>query len=294
MINDLNAAELLNIVNLKVDEVARKYLYFIPSQLMDKKNYPLLIVLHGGGGSADQIARKLDFKELAEKNKFIVMYPDAFEEHWNDLRGDSKSGSSIKKIDDVKYIEMVVADLKQKLKLLGIEIDPNRIYGTGLSNGGMMLHTLGIKSDLIKKIVPVIANLPQALEQTHSIGHPDILIINGNEDTIMPFSGGLLFSDRGKVSSVAATLSYWLKQNNCNYNLPLKIFDNLKNEKSILSRCDQITEEWSCAGKKQVKLIILYKAGHTWPGKTGHFQKIAGEPCLNVKGEDLVVKFLGL
>ncbi len=85
------------------------------------------------------------------------------------------------------------------------ETDRRRIYITGLSNGGMMTHRLGIElSDKLAAIAPVIANIPARLANRRPARPLSVLITNGTADPIIPWGGGemrKLGRDYGKVLS---------------------------------------------------------------------------------------------
>ena len=71
------------------DGIERTYHLYIPDSYSPGKPVPLLIVLHGGGGTGRDMEFKTThegFDRLADKENFIVVYPDASKRHWNDGR----------------------------------------------------------------------------------------------------------------------------------------------------------------------------------------------------------------
>ncbi len=66
-------------VRFRLDGVKRNYLVHAPDGLYRGKAVPLLLVLHGGGGTSKQILRSTGgrFNELADRAGFVVAYPNA-------------------------------------------------------------------------------------------------------------------------------------------------------------------------------------------------------------------------
>ena len=106
----------------------REYFAYIPSSYNENANYPVLLNFHAFGGNAkDYIEYQSDFREIAEQEKVILIYPQALLwsgfSVWNaaPFAEDNKTSS-----DDIGFVEILIDDLQQTLS-----IDPNRIYATG-------------------------------------------------------------------------------------------------------------------------------------------------------------------
>src|ERR1700680_867438 len=65
-----------HVLSLKVGDRARTYLLHLPPIYDGKRPLPLVIVLHGGGGNAPGAARMTGFSEKADKEGFVVVYPN--------------------------------------------------------------------------------------------------------------------------------------------------------------------------------------------------------------------------
>src|ERR1017187_1565816 len=102
---------------------------------------PLVVVLHGGRGHARTMPKFTKFSDLADREGFLVVYPDGANSQWNDGRPPSVGGVEEfdKSIDDVGFIRAMVEEVGQKRG-----VDRRRIYVTGISNGAMMSHRLGV------------------------------------------------------------------------------------------------------------------------------------------------------
>jgi polyhydroxybutyrate depolymerase len=219
----------------------------------------LLIVLHGGGGTAEGMIRFTGFNQIADANGFIVVYPDGLDKSWNDGRVYRRAPLVT---DDVAYISALIDHLQA-----GQNIDPTRIFATGISNGGFMSYRLACElSDKITGIAPVTANLSVDLEASCAPSQPvKMLIINGTDDPLVPYDGGEVALPggigRGKIRSTAATLDFWAAHNGCGGDRVIvdepnrALFDRTRLQSTTLVGCDA-----------PVKLFTVINGGHTWPG----------------------------
>lgn len=126
---------------------------------MRNERLPLVLVLHGGGGNAAYAERMTGFTDKARKEGFIVVYPEGTGRQegqlltWN--AGHCCGYAMANRVNDVAFIDALIEKLIEDYV-----VDPRRIYATGMSNGGMMTHRLGIElSNRFAAIAPVVATL---------------------------------------------------------------------------------------------------------------------------------------
>lgn len=171
---------------------------------------PVLLVLHGGGGSALDTAGKSGYDALADRDGFLTIYPEGVNGNWNDGRGTvSMTGVDVTMIDDVGFLRKVLDHATANLKG-----DPQRCYSTGVSNGGLMSYRLGIElSDRIAAIAAVAANLPLPLATARPGAPMPTLVMNGTADPIMLWDGIPAGPDGGGTLSAQATVRYWIEAN---------------------------------------------------------------------------------
>lgn len=124
--------------DFQVGGVTRRALVYVPSEI-DKP--PLLISLHGRGIPASwNQAEMMKFEPIADREKFIVVYPEALMDLNWDLGGTT----------DIDFIRKIVDDMAEQHG-----VDRNRVYASGFSMGGMFSYTLACKApDLIAAIAP--------------------------------------------------------------------------------------------------------------------------------------------
>jgi polyhydroxybutyrate depolymerase len=237
----------------------RHYLLHIPSAAANQP-MPMVIVLHGGGGTARYMKRKTGFDALGDQHGFIVVYPQGIDRHWNDGRATIKN-----KVDDVEFIATLIGEIERHHP-----VDSHRIYATGISNGALFAERLACElSDTIAAIAPVAGSMPNDIEATCKPARPvSVLQIDGTDDPIMPYKGGEVynFGDRGeggKVISVADTVQFWSRIDECKETVPTKIL--APQVPSDPTRVNQ-TVHRDCRGGSEVILDSIDGGGHTWPG----------------------------
>lgn len=178
------------------------------TDLSSGENPPLLVVLHGFGGSSQQMREYLETEEtidLLAEHAPIVAYPDGIgygglPRAWN--AGKCCPMASIDLVDDVGFISRMIDEIAEEQK-----IDTERVWVAGWSNGGMMAYRLAC--ELSEKISAVIVGAGALMLESCVPSRPvNILHIHGEMDTAVPYNGGtntgILFpSTRTSVDTIA-------------------------------------------------------------------------------------------
>ncbi len=152
---------------------------------------PVVIVLHGGGGSAANAVRMTGFDRVAARDRFVAVYPDGTAARaggrlltWN--AGHCCASAMDAGVDDVGFIGAIVDAL-----VAARRADPSRIYITGMSNGAMLAHRIGRElSTRIAAIAPVVGAV-FGDEPAPRAAMP-AFIVAGGDDAIVPPAGGPL------------------------------------------------------------------------------------------------------
>lgn len=272
----------------------RTYLIHVPPVDDKTKPLPLVIALHGGGGTAKYMVKHTlgGFDKLADKNGFIVVYPDGIEKHWNDGRREEETGYRAHKenIDDVGFISALIDSLIKKQN-----IDPKRVYVTGISNGAMMSYRLACDlTEKIAAIAPVAGNLPQDIYSSCKPSRPiSVLAINGINDPLVPFTGGNVtgpfgFKKLGKVLSTSDTVKFWAAFDKCSSSHVTQEpdkdpQDGTRVQKKVNGDCKEGTE---------VILYTIEGGGHTWPGGWQYLpEKIVGKTSRDIDANEIIWDF---
>lgn len=228
---------------------------------------PVVFILHGGGGHAENAVDMSQFDAVAAREKIIAVYPAGTGGTpggrlltWN--AGHCCAYARENKVDDVGFISRIIDSL-----VSSGNADPGRVYVTGMSNGGMMAHRLGLElSDRITAIAPVVGAL-FGDEVTPANYRPLAnLMIIGATDAIVPGAGGPLAGgsdnrrrfarkpeDRDTISARAAA-DFWGSVNDCN--VPVR---------QTTATADTLSYP-DCRDGAEVVLVTVADNGHAWPG----------------------------
>jgi len=260
---------------ISVDGVERVY---ILDEARGSGPRPLIVALHGGGGSASQFKADSGLSPIATANGVSVVYPESLTRQWNDGRAHGRN-PKVDSADDFAFMQALVKDLVAK----GIA-DPNHIVFTGISNGGMMSYAMACTTSLpIYAIVPVSANVD--VGQNCSNTHARLLNIVGTADRAVPMAGGpVLFGwGQGAVQSSTASFNMFLKANHCsgtaNKPLPDSADDGMTSQVVVGTGCAQ----------SPVAQIVVNGGGHAWAGGRQRLKRLLGEPTQDFSVSVMVV-----
>jgi polyhydroxybutyrate depolymerase len=269
---------------LAVDGRQRSYLVHIPRKYDARRASPVVLAFHGAWTNGAVMALFSGLSEKSEEAGFIVAYPNGtgsgeavlFLNAWADPRPGGPA-------DDVKFTSAVIDDLAAQLN-----VDPKRVYATGMSNGGMMCYRLAAElSDRIAAVAPVAGTLAIPPAHCHPKRPVPLLHIHGTADDIVPVAGP---GDRTpkwlKFESVRGSVELWAKLDGCKpdpvvTDLPDRSHDGTTVHREVY------------AGGKDGAEVILYLidgAGHTWPGRDPGVGFL-GKSTKNVVANDVIWDF---
>ena len=189
----------------------RSYVLHVPTGLDSGTPVPLLIELHGGGGSGDSIDGLTGFFALADREGFVVAAPSGIGKAWNDGR-EEKAGAT-GGADDVGFLAAAIDRIESQAS-----IDARRVYVTGMSNGAIMSGRLACQlSDRIAAVAQVAGTAAVSVAGSCDPGRAvPILEIHGTADPLVPYGGGTVASmlgGRGDVVSVDDWAAAWVARN---------------------------------------------------------------------------------
>lgn len=221
----------------------------------------VLFNLHGYGSDAIEQMNYTNFNNLAntKENNFILIHPQgaplntaltSSSSHWNS--GGWTIGSTV---DDVDFIDTIIELVSQKY-----DLNQNRIYSTGMSNGGFMSYHLAC--NLSSKIAAVASVTGSMSSETYESCNPDhptsILQVHGSIDVTVPFQGNSALGMR----SVNDVMDYWKLYNACDVDPTSIIIDYFDIEIAV-----QHDTYSNCLNDVHVELYKIEGMGHTWPYK---------------------------
>lgn len=246
-------AQVTIIDSIMAGGIYRNYRLYIPTAYSDDTPAPLLFNLHGYSSDAFGQAVYANFNPIADTAGFLTVIPNGTLDifgirHWN-IFGAPGVG-----VDDVAFLSALIDSLDAEYN-----IDLNRVYSTGMSNGGFMSHALACElSNRIAAIASVTGSIDKDRMPFCDPQHnTPVMQIHGTADETVPYDGNFEFLP------VDSVISYWVNQNHCD---ATPIF----NEVPDIVTTDLCTAEHyvygSCYKETQVELFKIIDGGHTWPG----------------------------
>ncbi|MEM6397390.1 MAG: T9SS type A sorting domain-containing protein [Bacteroidota bacterium] len=239
----------------------RSYLLYIPAAYEEGDDWPLVMVLHGGGdGNGEDLLIRHQFDEVADTAHYLCFYPNGIANQWADGRG--ATTPDVEGVDDVQFLKNVLDTLA-----LDFTFDHNNVFVTGPSNGGMMTQRLACESPgTFRAYATMIASMPVPVAETCTPGiSVPMLLMNGTEDVLVPYEGGPLspLTDGGSVTGTDSTIQFWRENNGCTSNAQIvSIEDTDTTDGSTV----EYTEWSGCADDTEVVLYRIEGGGHTVPG----------------------------
>jgi polyhydroxybutyrate depolymerase len=277
------------------DNLKRTFNIHIPSFYDKSVQLPLVIALHGRGGNGASmilITRK-GFNKLADKDGFIMVYPDGIELNWNDGRMDEEANDRAHKenIDDVGFISALIDSM-----IKDYNINPKRVYVTGISNGAIMSYRLACElSPKITAIAPVDGNIPYLLSTHCSPSQSvSVLAINNLNDPLVPFGGGEIYGHfhrvkLGRVLSVNESIGFWVNRNRCSITpVVTEEPDRDPKDGTRVTRTQYING----IDETEVILYAIEGGGHTWPGGFQYLPAwIIGKTSRDIDADEIIWSF---
>lgn len=226
---------------LSTGGVTRHYLLHVPSSYQAGNAVPLILNFHGFESNAKQEEILTGMSAKADREGFIVVYPDGLDSTW--YAGPGAEGQA-----DLQFIRDLVVFLESQYS-----IDPKRIYATGISNGGGMTNRVGCSmADVIASIAPD-SGAYNFWQDCHPTRPVPVLAFHGLDDNIVPYDGG---TPQIMLPPIEEWATAWGVRNGCS------------SSPNITTPVDTVTvRTWSnCQNNADVILYTLANHGHSWPG----------------------------
>ena len=261
---------------ITIDGKTREYSEYKPIEIDSSKPLALVVVLHGGFGSNSQAEKSYKWDELADRQGFIVVYPNGTARTWN--AGTCCGAAAKNNVNDIEFLTSVINDLSRNEK-----IDQKKVYLTGISNGGALAYRYACEGKFpIAAIASVSGGLSSACKTPHALS---VMEIHGLDDQHIPIEGGYGSKGFAKVDwlPLNETLGKFKAVNNCQANT------------STINGGVEINVS-PCSFGKEVVLITIKGAGHQWPGgekKSPFIEKMLGsdEPSKALDATSVIWKF---
>lgn len=187
----------------------RQYLIHVPENL--PSNAPLVFALHGYTGYAKHVDKVLNMNQLADLYGFVVCYPQGSLDrisnpHWN-------ARLDLSETDDIGFLSALAITLQGQY-----DLDPERTYTSGISNGGFMSYTLVAEAPQVFKAAASIIGTMSGYtwENRNSIQPAPILQVTGTGDNVVPSDGSMSTNDGwGGAPDMHTVMDFWVGLNEC-------------------------------------------------------------------------------
>lgn len=239
---------------------------YIPSSYDGVRELPALLFFHGGGGNAEQGERTVRLRPTAEARGFILVRPEGYDRSGLGLRtwnaGACCPGAVDDGVDHVAAVGAILDAVEREWR-----VDPDRVFATGHSNGGMMAYRLACElSDRIAAIAPNAAVLvdhdldavpPRELFRCEPRRPVPVMHMHGDADTCVPMQGGRSTNefDTGLRPPVADSIGRFLAINQASMT-----------PRTTYRRGDVTCVTHDGAQDADVVLCTAAGGGHAWPG----------------------------
>jgi polyhydroxybutyrate depolymerase len=230
-------------VQLTIAGVGRTAVVRVPKPAKTGQPLPVVLAFHGSGGTGDFMETYSGLAALADKQNFVAVFPSAARpgRRWV-LANEDQGGPA-----DIQFVDQLI-DRVEALTC----VDAERIYATGVSNGGGMAARVGCElSSRIAAIAPVAGGY-SSIDECRPQHRVSVLEIHGTADKVVPYRG----KPPDGRGSVPGFLALWRHIDGCT-GTPAQ------------RRFGPATEQYtwsSCAAGTQVEHLKIYGGGHAWPG----------------------------
>jgi len=247
----------------------RSYRLYVPAAPSAQPR-PLIIALHGGFGTGKSLEELTGLDLTAGNAGYLVAYPDGVGRSWN--AGSCCNPSMKKGVDDVGFLRAMVADIGRRTP-----VDTKRVYGTGFSNGAMMVHRVACEApDLFAAIAVsaggIMINICDAKRPMPA------LLIQGRADPRIPWDGGLFEGNyRPPVREIFTRLA---TRNQC-----------AAAETTAQHGVASCVTRRGCAANAEVTLCGLEGVGHQWAGGKELLPRLLGKGTRDYSATEELVRF---
>ena len=192
---------------INYENIDRTFILYVPSSYSSSSKQPLVFNFHGYGSNASEQMNYGDLRSQADANGFILVHPEALDDivgtsYWN-IKGWSESVH-----DDVKFTENLINLLMDKYS-----INAERIYSTGMSNGGFFSFHLACNlSASFAAVASVTGSMTKSTFDSCNPRKPTpVMQIHGSLDFTVPYKG----LDTLNMKPIMDVMEYWKVSNAC-------------------------------------------------------------------------------
>lgn len=273
----------------------RSYSVYVPNSYTPDEATPLVYVLHGRPSNGISMIYITEMNRVAAQEGFIVVYPNGLSQEWNYTR--NIPGYASNRVDDSRFLSDLIDDLSVTLN-----IDQQRLYVTGFSNGGFMTHrlacdTTGRYAAFAPVGATVFSGQPEYCEE-RGVQPVPMLMIHGTEDVSVPWDGRqiVINSSQGPEQIYSTypmqfSVNFWGTVNKCDSEASptLEVLPQGGDSPDTLVRFVTFQD---CAPESALHLYLVTGGGHNWPGVPRVIsEEIAGKVNMDIFASQVIWDF---
>ncbi len=264
--------------------MARSYSVYVPPSYDASQPMPLVMALHGRPHNGYGVAYLLDMNRVARDEGFIVVYPDGIEQGWNYVSG--FEGYAPNDVDDVAFLSRLADDLA-----LDLNIDPERLYVIGFSNGGFMTQRMACDAaDQFAAFGVVGATIFPGFAELCADTRPvPIMFIHGTRDPSVPWAG-IASGETLITTSVPDTLTFWVVHDDCQQEDT--VTESIEPSGESAETSVTLFRFRGCTDDLEVLLYAVEGGGHTIPGVPRMDSERFGATNLDIDGPAVIWDYL--
>jgi polyhydroxybutyrate depolymerase len=234
-------------------------------------------MLHGGGGTMSNAQSFTNLNSVSNTMGFLAVYPQGYGiitsggYSWADGRGTS---ADIAGIDDLGFIDKLLDKLT-----LNYNIDTNKIYICGFSNGGFMTQRFACEQNhRFAAMASIGSSMDTNLIKKCNPKRPiPMLFMLGNADPFVPYQGGQMIGSGPvlPIVGIDTLVNFWKTNNSCyTTSRPISIADIDSTDSSTVT----LFSFSNCSCNSDISFYRINGGGHTWPGvEIPSYEIIAGQ-----------------
>jgi len=282
------------VLALRHDGVDRRALLTLPKPAALKKGQdapkiPVIIVLHGAGGSALQAMRQTGLAGRAAAAGYLAVFPDGLGPAEANGEGQTWNAWTCcgyardQRVDDVGFLSALINRLRTDYGA-----DPRRIYLAGFSNGAMLASRFVLERPGAAAALALVAgylpcDAPRPAEPL------PVLIIHGAQDNVARVAPTKAHPATGRFCEdhpARAQVDHWVN------GMDLSTKGQVRDAANAAVRVEDYGSA-KAGGRGQVRVVIVKNGGHAWPGGARERYRYCDAPSGGPDATGLVLEFFG-
>ena len=235
------------------DGLNRAFILYVPTTYSASNAAPLVFNFHGYTSNSTEQMFYADFRPIADTAGFIIVHPMGTLDnngttHWN-------VGWETSTVDDIGFTETLLDTISKRYN-----IDSNRVYSTGMSNGGYISLLLACQlSERFAAVASVTGSMTTGTTTDCTPTHPiGVMQIHGTADPTVPYNGSF------GTNTIPQVVNHWVNYNNCDTAIVVNVEDIDSTDGSTVEHYIYANGD-NCVNAEHFKIT---NGAHRWPGQT--------------------------